>query len=158
MNLILEERRKEHVVRFWNESKDEELQRGFPFMKNTLEEAVELFEASKSNKSTSCGKIILFENKYIGDVWCYSIDQEREKSAFLSIVIFDKLYWKKGIGSEAIRLFTEEMKNKYRIERICAFTYKSNVGSSRALEKAGFESIEEFQEEGVTSIYYELNI
>lgn len=95
---------------------------------------------------------------YIGDVWCYAIDEALEKCCFLSIVIFNKDYWNKGLGSEALDEFIQEIKERYQVDTISAFTYKFNIASIKTLEKIGFQCIEEFVEQEISSLYYELEI
>lgn len=158
MNAKLQERQLEHVIRFYQESKDEELRMLFPFMESTLEETIDMFKASLEPHATSYGRIICVDNEYIGDVWCYCIDEVEEKNCFLSIVIFDKLYWNKGIGGKVLKEFCGEVAEKYAINKICAFTYKHNVGSKKALEKVGFKCIEEFVEDGIASYYLEKDL
>jgi len=143
------------VKNFWEKSQDEEIERLFPFNRGTLSDAIKLYEESLKPGARSYGKIISVDNKYIGDVWCYGIDEVVEKLAFVSIVIFDKTYWGKGIGKTVLKQFCELIFDKYDVTKLCAFTYKHNEGSIRALESIGFKMIEEFEEDGVLSYYYE---
>lgn len=154
----LETRELEHVKRFWEESKDVELGKLFPFQDNTLEEAIELYKQSILPNAKSYGKTIYVEDEYIGDVWCYCIDENKEKNCFISIVIFNKDYWSKGIGAIALSEFNKIISYKYDINKICAFTYEFNIASRKTLEKVGFKQIEEFEENNVKSLYYELEI
>ncbi|WP_105614328.1 GNAT family N-acetyltransferase [Vallitalea okinawensis] len=158
LNINLRARELDHVKRFWQESQDEDLQRLFPFQKQTLEEAIELFYQSLQPEAKSYGETIYVDDCYIGDVWCYCIDEKNEKSCFLSIVIFDKAFWKKGIGAKVLHDFNQLIIKRYDINKICAFTYKFNTASIMTLEKVGFKCIEEFEEDGVASLYYEYNI
>lgn len=54
-------------------------------------------------------------------------------------------FWGKGITSEAIQLMTEKLFKRFDIVRLYAEPYETNIGSRKALEKAGFklESIKE---------------
>ena len=45
----------------------------------------------------------------------------------------------KGIGSKAIKLITEYVFKKYKLKRIWCFTRDFNIGSRKALEKAGYK-------------------
>lgn len=75
--------------------------------------------------------------------------------AMLSIVIFEKELWGKGIGAQATKDFIKEVFNKYDLEKIGAFTYAFNHRSIGLLEKTGFSKIEIFIEDGIESIYLE---
>lgn len=157
-NVHLEKRELNHVKRFWEISKDAELRKLFPFQDNTLEEAIEMYKESLLPDARSYGKTIYVEDEYIGDVWAYCIDENKEKNCFISVVIFNKAYWSKGIGAIALSEFNKIISCKYDINKICAFTYEFNIPSRKTLEKVGFKLIEEFEENNVKSIYYELEI
>lgn len=155
-NLLLKPRTLEHVKTFWEKSQDEEIERMFPFNRGTLNDAIKLYEESLKPGARSFGKVIDVDGKYVGDVWCYGIDEADEKQAFVSIVIFDKTYWGKGIGKDVIKQFCQLVFERYAVSKLCAFTYKDNKRSIGVLESAGFKKIEEFEEDGVLSCYYEL--
>lgn len=155
-NLSLKPRKLENVKIFWRQSQDEEVEAMFPFERNTLDQAVKMYEESLKPGARSFGKVIYFDDKYIGDIWCYGIDEADEKHAFVSIVIFDKTYWGKGIGKNALTQFCHIVFEKYNVSKLCAFTYKNNTRSKGVLESVGFRMLEEFEEDGVPSYYYEL--
>ena len=71
--------------------------------------------------------------------------------------MFDESSWNKGIATDATLLFLEEIKNKFNLESIGAFTYSDNLASIKVLEKSGFELIEAFEEEGRESKYFQRN-
>ncbi len=75
----------------------------------------------------------------------------------LSFCVFDRSYWNKGIASEAVALFLQEIREKYSIETIGAFTFSSNSASQKVLKKNGFQLVEEFVEDGRTSVFYQLS-
>lgn len=154
MNVELFDRLEEHVVNFWVATKDEEIKKLFPFSNNTLNEALCLFEETKIN-SSSFGKVIYVDGNYVGDIWIYGIDEKVEKMAMLSIVIFDKKYWNKGIGTSVIEKFKMICFDRYDIDKIGAFTYSSNTGSLRGLKKSGFKVREFFTEDETESVYLE---
>lgn len=154
--MILKTRMKEHVITFWDKTQDEEIKNLFPFSIQSLEEALRLFGESLKEGATSYGKVIYYENRYVGDVWCYCIDEDDEKMAMLSIVIFEKKLWGKGIGVEATKIFINEVFNKFNIDKIGAFTYAYNLGSIGLLKKVGFKEIETFTEDGIESKYFEI--
>lgn len=155
MGIVLRTRTKEHVVIFWNKIHDEEIQRMFPATTESLEQALALSNESLLEDATSYGKVIYFDHEYIGDVWCYGIDPS-DKFAMLSVVIFAKVHWGKGIAAEATGIFVTEMFQRHNIERIGAFTFSSNHRSIGLLKKVGFSEIESLVEDGIESKYLEL--
>jgi ribosomal-protein-alanine N-acetyltransferase len=156
MKILLKARIKDHVVTFWERTQDEEIKRLFPFSTESLEEALVLFEESLKENALSYGKVIYFEGRYVGDIWCYGIDENDEKTSMLSIVIFEKELWGKGIATEATKAFVDEVFNKFNLEKVGAFTYSNNHGSIGLLEKVGFVKNDTFVEDGIESIYYEI--
>jgi len=156
MDIMLKTRRKNHVVAFWEKTQDEEIKKLFPFSIKSLDESLKLFEESLKEDALSYGKVIYFEGKYIGDIWCYGIDESNEKMSMLSVVIFENDLWGKGIATEATKAFVKEVFNKFDIEKIGAFTYSNNYGSIGLLKKVGFVKIETFVENGIESIYFEI--
>lgn len=155
MDITLCKRTQEHVEIFWRKVQDEEIQRLFPVTIRSLEEALALFAESVGEDADSFGKVIYFDGEYVGDVWCYAIDNH-EKVAMLSIVIFAKEHWRKGIATKAARIFIEEVFAKFNLNKIGAFTFANNHGSSALLRKVGFSEIESFEENGIESQYFEL--
>jgi RimJ/RimL family protein N-acetyltransferase len=64
--------------------------------------------------------------------------QERHSYADISYFLGDRTVWGKGLATEAIRLVTFIAFERLGLHRVQAGLYEGNVGSSRALEKAGF--------------------
>ena len=56
-----------------------------------------------------------------------------------------------------MKLFLEEIIEKFHLNHIGAFTYLENIASIRVLEANGFCSVEEFTEDGVASVYLQRN-
>ncbi len=157
MNINLAVRTAEHVSTYWRRTQDEEIKVMLPSSAESEEKALSMYEESLNPKAKSYGKVILADGAYVGDIWCYCIDEAEEKSAMLSYCVFEKTLWNKGIASEAVKLFLKEVFDRYQIDKIGAFTYASNTASTRVLTKAGFILIEKWEEAGVLSHYYELN-
>lgn len=156
-NIKLKSRTLEQVQIFWEKTQDKEIRKMFPVSVNSLSESIRLYEGSLKVNAKSFGKSININDKYIGDVWAYEIDESKDKQAFISIVIFDKTYWGKGIGKNVLKQFIQIMFKKYEIKKLCAFTYKSNESSVHLLESVGFKRIKELEENEVPSYYYELS-
>lgn len=155
MQLSLQTRTRNHVKVFWEKTQDKEIQSMFPSSIASLEEALALFEHSLLKGANSYGKVIEVDDAYVGDIWCYGIDEADEKMAMLSIVLFDKSKWGQGIAATVIPQFLDEVFQRYQINSIGAFTYATNYRSLRALQKSGFHPIETFTENGIESIYLE---
>lgn len=149
-DFILLPKKIEDVATFWNGTQDDEIQEMFPFDVKSLDEAIENYSKYSTDESTSFGRCIQIDEKYIGDIWAYCIDAET-KSGFLSIVIFDKSYWKKGIGSRVMSEFISILRQKYDLTKIEAYTFSKNIASIKCLEKVGFITTEDFEENGIWS-------
>ncbi len=157
MDISLAVRTTEHVSIYWNKTQDDEIKTMLPSSAESEEKALAMYEESLKSDAKSYGKVILADGTYVGDIWCYCIDETEEKSAMLSYCIFEKTLWNKGIASEAVKLFLKEVFDRYKIDKIGAFTYAFNTASIRVLEKVGFTLIDKWEEDGVMSHYYELN-
>ena len=157
MVLELKPRTKEHVMIYWEKTQDEEIKRVFPSNIKSLEAALKLFDETLKEDAKSYGKVIYYQDRYVGDIWCYGIDELNEKMAMLSIVIFDKGLWGEGIAAEAVKEFVKTVFQKYQIDKIGAFTYSYNHRSIGLLRKTGFICVNTFIEDGVESNYYELS-
>lgn len=90
-----------------------------------------------------------------GDVWCYCIDKAEEPNAMLSYCVFETSCWGRGIASEAVALFLAEVRERYDLRTVGAFTYADNEASIRVLEKNGFSLTEDFFEDGKWSKYFQ---
>lgn len=155
MKIVLKDRTEENVRLYFEKSQQNEIKQMLPQKAKTVEEAVEDFYKTMLPNSTSYGKTIYVEDVYVGDVWCYCIDKTETPNAMLSFCIFNKAYWQKGIASIAVSLFLKNIHEKYKFETIGAFTFSNNIASQRVLEKNNFSLIEEFDEDGRLSRYYE---
>lgn len=156
MGIALKTRTKDHVKVFWEKTQDEEIKKVFPFSIKSLEDALVLFEESQKEGALSYGKVIYYKEQYIGDIWCYGIDESNERLSMISVVIFEKEMWGKGIGTEVVKDFVNIVFNKYDIDKIGAFTYSNNLRTIGLLKKVGFSKIETFIEDGVESMYFEI--
>ncbi len=157
MTIELLPRTEENVHIYFKKTRDDEIQRFLPMKSRSVEEAVEDFRKSTSPGSTSFGKSIYADGAYIGDVWCYCI-QSGEPNAMLSYCIFEKSLWGHGAATKAVELFMAEAKSRFGLRSMGAFTFADNISSIRVLEKNGFVASERFIEDGLESVYLELNI
>ncbi len=157
MKIELGRRTAETVAIYFDKANSEEIRRVLPQKAKTLEEALEDYEKTLLPDATSYGKTILADGHYVGDIWCYCMDLQEEPNAMISYCIFDAEKWNKGIASEALRLFMEEVTERFQLRTLGAFTYSSHTPSIRVLEKNHFNFIEEFEEDGIPSQYYQYN-
>lgn len=155
MKIELKERTRDHVSIYWNKTQDEEIRKMLPSSVANEKEAMLMFEKSLYPMATSYGRVIYLDGQYIGDIWCYGIDEDKDKVAMLSYCIFDKDVWGRGVATMTVNMFLKEVFEKYKIEKIGAFTYSDNDASVRVLEKQKFNLIEEFEEKGIKSKYFE---
>jgi len=79
-------------------------------------------------------KSITFNEKVIGNILSFVLDNEREVSYWI-----DKNYWGRGVATNALKTFLLE----YKLRPLYARTAFDNIGSIRVLEKCGFVKIGE---------------
>ena len=150
----LKERTRENVICYFEKVQDEEIKRFLPQKARSVEEAISDFEKTLLPYAASFGRTIYVNANYVGDVWAYCIGGD-EPNAMLSFCVFEKSLWGKGIASEAVRIFLDEMKEKYSLRSMGAFTFSNNQASINVLMKNGFQEKETFTENGVESKYFQ---
>lgn len=154
-HISLKERTKNHVKIYFQKTQDAEIKRMLPSTVRTEEEALKAFEETQNPGATSYGRTVYYDEKYVGDIWCYNINTEESPNGMLGYCIFDKKFWNKGIATEAVGLFLKELRQNYQMKELGAFLYATNAASRRVLEKNGFVKSETLVEDGIESFYYE---
>lgn len=154
MTITLNDRTAETAAVYFEKSQAPEIRKTLPQKARTLEEALADFRRSQEPGAASYGRTIYADGRYVGDVWCYGIDRQGDPQAMASYCVFERDLWGKGAASEALRLFLTEIRTRFGLERVGAFTYAANAASIRVLEKNGFRLAEAFTEDGVESCYY----
>ena len=155
MNISLSKRTEESVRIFFVESRKGAILEHLPQKAETMEEAIDAFRKTENEESSSYGRTIMVDGEYIGDVWCYGINREKSPGAMLGICIFNEGRWSKGIGTQAVMMFLNEVRKKYGIQTFGAFVYSDHQACIRVLEKNGFRMKEEFTEDGRPTRYYQ---
>lgn len=155
--LELKPRTKENVILYFHQAQDEEIKAFLPQKAKSEAEALADFEKALLPGALSYGRSIYVSSVYIGDIWAYCIGED-EPGAMLSFCIFDKSLWGKGIATEAARRFIEEIREKYSLKTLGAFTYSANHASIKVLLKNGFREKETFTEDGKESKYFQLDL
>lgn len=153
MVITLEKRTAETVKIYFEKANKQEIKQFLPQKAKTVEEALEDYKKTQLPDAGSFGQTIYVDGKYVGDVWCYCIALTDEPNCMVSYCIFDTDYWARGIGTAAVAMFIENIRDKYGVKTIGAFTFSRNIASIKVLEKNGFSVREEFEEEGVWSKY-----
>ena len=90
----------------------------------------------KKRKSFAFGIVLKSTSNAIGVVELMRVDREN-KNAELGYFL-GKKYWRKGIITEAVGLAVKFGFEELKLHRIYASVFKTNIASSKVLEKAGF--------------------
>ena len=156
MVITLEKRTANTVRTYFEKANRPEIKQVLPQKAKTVEEALEDYEQTLLPNAKSYGRTVYVDGNYVGDVWCYCIDPDDEPNSMLSFCIFEPEYWSKGIATAAVKMFIQNICARYHVKTIGAFTFAHNLASIRVLEKNGFVLMEEFEEDGVLSMYFQL--
>ncbi len=154
MPIELRDRTTDTVITYFRATRDPEVRKYLPQKATTEIEALADFEKTQQPGATSYGRTIYMDGNYIGDVWCYCIQQD-EPNAMISYCIFNKGYWCKDIATEALRLFLAEIAERFGLKSVGAFTYSANESSIKVLLKNGFSDAGTFVEDGIESKYFQ---
>ena len=153
MIITLGTRTADSVRTYFEKADKPEIRKVLPQKAKTVDEALADYEKSLQPDATSFGQTVCADGKYVGDVWCYCIGMEEEPDCMLSFCIFEPELWSRGIATAAVRMFLQNIRARYHVKTVGAFTYSHNTASIRVLEKNGFAVMEEFREDGVPSKY-----
>ena len=154
MSVKLGQRTEETVAVYFERAQSAAIRAVLPQRARTLEEALADYRRTLEPGASSFGRTILADGQYVGDVWCYAMDPSGDPQAMVSYCVFEQALWGRGVASEALGLFLEEIRERFGLERVGAFTFSENAASIRVLEKNGFHREESFTEDGVESGYY----
>ena len=155
MVISLDSRTAETAAVYFEKTRSSVIQKMLPQKAQTLDEALADFRKTQEPGARSFGRTVRADGRYVGDVWCYCMDPGGDPQAMVSYCVFEQDLWGRGAATEALRLFLEEVRERFGLERIGAFTFADNTGSIRVLEKNGFRLAESFTEEGILSGYYQ---
>ena len=154
MRIELKDRTADTVVTYFRATRDPEVRKYLPQKATSESEALADYEKTQQPGASSYGRTIYVDGNYIGDIWCYCIQQD-EPNAMVSCCIFDKTYWGKGIATEALRLFLTEITARFGLKSVGAFIYSENESSIKVLLRNGFADVETFVEDGIESKYFQ---
>lgn len=152
MKIELRKQKEENVCIFYDAFQNGEVNQWMYRHPSSLEK--ELVQFRKQKDDQVIRRTIYAENVYIGDIWATFVDSMENVDVLLSCCIFDRTYWNRGIASEALSLFANELKQTYHISNLGAFLYAENKGSQKVLEKQEFALVNSFEENGKTAYFY----
>jgi len=103
------------------------------------QELMEIFYKNQSISQTDIVFAIVLSDAdtHVGNIRLHEIHQVF-RSGMISLIIGEKDYWGKGLGTEAIELLAGHAFKRLNLNRLHAGTAEPNVGCIRAYEKAGF--------------------
>lgn len=87
---------------------------------------------------------INFKKEFIGMIFLKNIDKYN-MNCTISYMIGDKNYWKKGIGTFAVKFIKEKCFEKLKIKKIYTHVYKKNISSIKILQKNNFKIVGEIK-------------
>tara|TARA_A100001035_G_scaffold255048_1_gene229339 strand:- start:5547 stop:6065 length:519 start_codon:yes stop_codon:yes gene_type:complete len=110
------------------------------FVKNTKKKIIKFVEEKKKSKIEYLFGIYSVEKKkvHIGNIKLGPINNIH-KYAEISYIIGNLQYQNKGFATQAIKKILVIAKKKYKLKKIIASVYSSNIASRKVLEKNKFK-------------------
>jgi ribosomal-protein-alanine N-acetyltransferase len=105
------------------------------FYEHTLESVKTYVKSLEGTNSKLYAIFCAESDKHIGNIKL-NINPDH-LLADVGLVIGNKKYWGKGVATRAIEIITDIARD-YKLEKLKAGCYASNIGSLRAFEKVGF--------------------
>lgn len=155
MEVTLGRRTEKTATFYFQKANTPEIKKYLPQRAATLEEFLADFRASQAPGAPSYGRTIWLDGQYVGDVWCYCIAPGEVPGAMVSYCLFQPERRGRGVTGRALELFLAEIGPRFGLGSVGAFTFADNLPSIRVLEKNSFCMMEEFEEDGRLSRYYE---
>jgi RimJ/RimL family protein N-acetyltransferase len=116
---------------------DPEVNRYLETKKASVEELKQYIIDKNNSQNCLFLGIFLKDGKHIGNLKLEPIDFKNEKGT-LGILIGDKEYWGKGLGTEAVKLLVSWAFNNLKLEEVNLGVISENKAAIRVYEKAGF--------------------
>ncbi|KPK21919.1 MAG: hypothetical protein AMJ76_01440 [Dehalococcoidia bacterium SM23_28_1] len=126
-----------HFVTWFN---DKEVRRWLPMSETpppTLEAEGEWYQKMRDDPSCVIWCIESEEGRPIGDVGLGLIDKTH-KRAELGIFIGDKVFWRRGLGTDAIQRVLRYAFDELALRRVQLYVDEDNLRGIRCYEKCGF--------------------
>lgn len=112
------------------------LRDGFPYP-YTLENAIEYIKATKEANNSDLSLAIEVDGQAQGSIGAFFKDNIYRINAEIGYYLSEE-YWGGGIMTEVIDEIVKYIFKNFEVSRIYAEPFARNIGSRRALEKAGF--------------------
>ena len=113
------------------------LRDGLPYPYTAMD-AAEYINAMRSADSNNVYAFaIVFDNKVVGSIAAFRQENIHSRTAEIGYYI-SEAYWKKGIGTSAVKQICKFIFSDTDIIRIFAEPFAHNAASCRVLEKVGF--------------------
>lgn len=94
-------------------------------------------ESNQAGVSQLIGLLVKPELRHVGNIRLSGFSN-RHRRVDLGIMLFDKSYWGRGLGTEAIKATIQYVFGTLGMHRICADYHADNVASGRMFASAGF--------------------
>ena len=157
VEITLQPRTRENALLYFRRTQTEAIRKFLPQKAKSEEEALAEYEKTLLPGAGSYGRSIYADGAYVGDVWACGIGGD-DPDAMLSYCLFETALWGKGVATEAVRLFLPELRERFAVRSVGAFTYADNAASIQVLLRSGFRERESFTEEGRESKYFRLDL
>ncbi|GAB5465717.1 MAG: GNAT family N-acetyltransferase [Candidatus Kapaibacteriales bacterium] len=123
----------------------------------SVEEARVFLEGYDQYQKYGVGRMAVIsksDNNFLG--WCglkYHPGSDMYDIGFR----FFRKYWGKGYATESARACIEYGLKELKIKKIVGRAHKENIASHKAMEKCGMNFVKEFDFEGQTGVWYEID-
>lgn len=105
---------------------------------NNIEKMEEYFEASKNNNILLLAIIHKNDNKHVGNIVLRNFDWINRNAEY-AIIIGERNYHGKGIGTEATKMILNHGFSRYNLHMIYLDVHEKNTGAIKIYQKAGFK-------------------
>ena len=116
------------------------------FSTYTLEELKDFVkEQQRSKTSYLFGIYTKTDDIHIGNIKIGGIDPHHKRGS-IGLIIGNKEYWGKGIGTKAVKLLLEFVFESLKLNKVTAGMYKNNIGSYKLFKQLGFKEAAHYKE------------
>jgi len=104
-----------------------------------LKKEKEFIKKSNNNKTEIRWAIYTKDGRHIGSTGLHQIDKKVHFKATWGIVIGDKNYWNKGLGTDVLKTVLKFCFSDLKLNRLELGVFPLNKGGRRCYEKCGFK-------------------